>query len=401
MKALFLVCLTFATLASASIVNQPTDFKDKAVQQLLQEHLQKYGTMESFSAIQASIKVKDELSTYVTGHRDKKPDSPPIDANSLFDIGSITKSFTAAIALLAESDSKLKLTTTLSTYLPQYPHWGDVSIMSLMDMSSGLPNYSDAPKINYFMSKNLRQYWSQDDLINLVYFKEFNPPRKPGFFYSNTGYILMDKILSKAYNTPFQTLIIDKIIHPLNLKNTFYPIPEYPANVLPRLVRGYSYNVYDNPELLGQDVTENNLSWAGAAGAIVANSEDVVHWVEHLFIENKLLTKAQQEKMQRLISTSSGLPISATTEQNPYGFGLGIIQGYDAKIGRYWFYEGETLGYRAVYMYVPCNRVIIATLFNSATNHDNDHSRELILKIYNHLLETDEMLICGQDKMDV
>ncbi|OCH99114.1 hypothetical protein A8135_09665 [Legionella jamestowniensis] len=391
----------FTTLASASTPHESTESRDQAVQQFLQEHLQKYGAMEAFTAIQASIKAKDQLSTYTVGHRDKKPDSPAIDAHSLFNVGSITKSFTAALVLLAESDSKLKLAATLSNYLPEYPHWGDVYLTSLLDMSSGLPNYSDTPKLNYFFSKNLGQYWSQDELLNLVYSKEFNPPRKPGFFYSNTGYVLMDKIVSKAYNTPFQTLIVDKIIKPLHLKNTFYPIPDYPANVLSRLVRGYSYNVYDNPELLGQDVTENNLSWAGAAGAIVANSEDVIHWIEHLFIDNKLLTKAQQEKMQRLISTASGLPISATTAQNPYGFGLGISQGYDARIGRYWFYEGKTLGYRAVYMYVPCNRVIITTLFNSATNNDNDHSRELIVKIYNYLLENDEMLICGKDKMDV
>ncbi|CEK09331.1 serine hydrolase domain-containing protein [Legionella hackeliae] len=263
-----------------------------------------------------------------------------------------------------------------------------------------MPNYSEAPKINYLFSKNLRQYWSQDDLINLIYSKDFNPPRKPGYFYSNTGYVLMDKILTKAYKTPFKALLIDKIINPLQLKNTYYPVPEYPPEVLSRLVRGYGYNIYDNPELLGQDVTENNLSWAGAAGALVANSEDVIHWVEHLFIENKLLTKDQQQKMQQLVSLKTGLPITTTTEKDPQGFGLGIAQNYDAKIGRYWFYEGQTLGYRAIYIYVPCNKVIISTLFNSATNGENDHTRELMVQLYNYLLSKDEMLICGKNKMD-
>ncbi|WED42751.1 serine hydrolase domain-containing protein [Legionella cardiaca] len=389
--SVFFTC--FAAVAVATTSNN-------AINQILQQHLKKYGAEELFSGIQVSIKAKDKINTYTVGYRAHTPGSAPMDANTLFNIGSITKSFTAAIALLAESEGKIKLTDPLSNYLPDYPHWGELTLTSLFNMSTGIPNYSNTPTFNYLASKELRHYWSQDDLINLVYFKDYNPPRKAGFFYSNTGYVLMDKILTKAYEMPFQNLIVEKIIKPLNLKNTYYPIPDYPAPVLARLARGYSYNVYDNPELLGQDVTQNNLSWAGAAGAVVANSEDVIHWINDLFIENKLLSDAQKEKMQQLISLSSGLPLPITSAKDPLGFGLGISQGYDQKIGRYWFYKGETLGYRALYIYVPCNQVIISALLNSATNEENDHSRELVLSLYNHLLTKDEMLICGKNEIE-
>lgn len=361
---------------------------------LIKEHLRRYGPQEMFSAIQVSIKAKDKISTYTAGNRSFESGSKPISADDLFNIGSISKSFTAALAVMAESEGKLKLQNRLGNYLPAYPHWSQLTLSSLLNMSSGIPNYSEAPRINYLMSKNLRQYWSQPALINLVYSKQFNPPLKPGYFYSNTGYILMDMILSKAYNTTFKTLLLDKILTPLKLQNTFYPIPDYPVEVLQRLVRGYSFNVYDNPELLGQDVTENNLSWAGAAGALVANSEDVIHWIEHLFIDNKLLTPAQKKKMQTLISIPAGSPLTKTDTENPQGFGLGIVQIYDNKIGHYWRYMGETFGYRALYIYVPCNQVIISALFNSATNGENDQAHLLVEALYQQVLTQDNSLVC-------
>ncbi|KTD17754.1 serine hydrolase domain-containing protein [Legionella jordanis] len=394
-------CLYFLFLASISTClsasTPPTKAPltpNAAITRMLQAHLEKYGKDEFFSAIQVSVKVKDQLNTYVAGRRSRQADSEPITPEDLFDIGSITKSFTASLALLAEGENKLKLTAPVSNYLNDYPHWGDINLNRLLNMSSGIPNYSDAPKINYLMSQNLRQFWNATDLLALVYPKNVNPPRKPGYFYSNTGYILIQLILEKIHQTPFQALITDKIIKPLDLKNTFYPVPEYPAEVSKRLVHGYSYNIYDNPELLGQDVTDNNLSWAGAAGAVVANSEDVIHWVYELFLGNKLLNAHQKEQMQTLVSLSSGLPLKITHSKEPYGFGLGIAQGFDAKIGHYWFYEGETLGYRAIYMYVPCNEIIISALFNSATNQENDHARELVQNIYHYLLQQNQLLIC-------
>jgi D-alanyl-D-alanine carboxypeptidase len=366
---------------------------DDAIQAIINHHLEKYAHTEHFSAIQVSIKAGSQRNTYVAGTR-AISSAIPLTPTSLFDIGSITKSFTAALVLLAEGEGKIQVNAPLRNYLKDYPHWGDISLTELLNMSSGIPNYSNAPTINYLMSKNLRRYWSNEELIKLVYPKLSNPPRKTGYFYSNTGYVLMDMILSAQYKQSYSQLLMTKIITPLGLNNTFYPLPDYSPDVLTRLVRGYSYNIYDNPELLGQDVTENNLGWAGAAGAIVANSEDVLHWVEVLFEGNNLLTNAQKNHMQKIISTTTGKAIVTTDKDDDHGFGLGIVQGYSDKIGHYWFYEGETLGYRALYMYVPCNKVILVTLFNSATNQENDHAGELIQNLYANLLSKDNSLIC-------
>lgn len=377
-----------------SIFSNAALSKDNVIQDLMNDHLKKYAEIEHFSGIQVSIQAHGQLTNYVTGFRAIDPTSPEIKTTDLFDIGSITKSFTAALAVIAQTEGKLKLNDTLNRYLPQYSHWGNISLTNLLNMSSGIPNYSDAPTMNYVMSKSLKQFWSASSLINLVYSNQYNPPLKPGYFYSNTGYVLMDMILSKQYKISFKQLLTDKIIEPIALVNTYYPVPDYSKEVLARLVRGYSYNVYDNPELLGQDVTETNLSWAGAAGALVANSEDVVHWVDNLFLGEKFLTNAQKEIMQQVVSVNTGKPINRVNKENPRGFGLGIVQGFRKEIGNYWFYEGETTGYRALYMVVPCNQVIVVVLFNSATNSENDHGGELLEKLYLQTVTQDKSLIC-------
>lgn len=392
-----LLLIVFLPVSHAGPMEKKIDPWAK-LQSIVETHYQTYAEREHFSAIQAAVMAEGKIHNIVHGRRALDAAAEPITKEDLFEIGSISKSYTAALSLLAEAEKKLDLGHVVGDYLQQYPNWSDIRVEQLLNMSSGLPNYSDAPKLNYLWSKNLKQFWNNVELLALVYSQALNPPRKTGYFYTNTGYVLMDMILSSSYKKTFRQLLREKIIEPLGLNNSFYPLPTYPREVFTRMVRGYSYNVYSNPELLGQDVTENNLSWAGAAGGIVANAEDVVHWVYHLFISDKLLSSEQKKKMQTLISVKSGEPIQKLTKDDPRGFGLGIIKAYRPEIGDFWFYEGETLGYRAFYMYKPCNQVIISLLFNSATNSQNDQGGQLMMNLYQQLLKNNPQLVCEQPK---
>ncbi len=373
--------IAFAASELPKIPKIPVD----SFQNALDKYYQAYNQLEYFSGIQVSFKANGKLKTYTTGYRthDKKEAISPSD---LFQIGSITKSYTAALALLAEKEDHFNLDNPVKTYLEAYPHWQDLSLTSLLNMTSGLPNYSDSPKINIGFADNIKRYWNRAELVDLVYNKNCNPPLRTGYDYTNTGYILIDMILTASGQKSYSQLLDEQIFKPLKLNNTFYPIPSANTEISKRLVSGYAYNIYTNPELVGQDVRENNLSWAAAAGGIISNSEDVVRWVDALFLQNIVLTKEQQSKMQSLVSLKTGKPIKQTSAEEPRGFGLGVIEAYDEKIGRYWFYEGETLGFRALYMVVPCNKVIITALINSATNGDNDHSGELMQGLYQQVI---------------
>jgi len=70
------------------------------------------------------------------------------------------------------------------------------------------------------------------------------------------------------------------------------------------------------------------------------------------------------------VSTKTGLQIKEVDKNEPGGFGLGVAKVYKPGLGVFWFYEGETLGYRVVHAYFPYNHVIIAVGLNSQPRDD-------------------------------
>ena len=390
LKILAITCCSLASAKPSSATF------DSGAQQMLASHYLKYKNAEYFSAISLSVNLPNEkIKNYYVGYTSHQANAPAITASTLFQIGSITKSFTAAIMLQLEKEGKFKLSDPIKHLLLAYPKWGDITVEQLLNMTSGLPNYSDTPLWNTQEYQHPTHTWSNQQLIDFVYpTNSLNPPRKSGYFYTNTGYILADMIVQKVTLEYFASELERRMIKPANLMNTFYPLPTMSSDLAERLAHGYNYNQYDNPALVGQDAQTNNLSWAGAAGGLISTSEDITKWVKALFIDETILDKTQKISLTRMVSVNTGKPIKQTSENEPRGFGLGVIQSYDKSIGRFWFYEGETLGYRALYMYVPCNQVIISSIFNSATNSENDHSKELMLGIYQLALQNHPKLAC-------
>ena len=369
---------------------------DQSAQQILSDHYKKYKDLEYFSGAALSIAIPGQaIKNYYIGQVAQAANSQPISANTLFQIGSITKSFTAAVALQLEKEKKLTLQDSLTTWLPQYSKWSGTTIKSMLNMTSGLPNYSDTPAWNYEESQDLAHIWDNSQLVNFAYPPgTFTPPLKNGYFYSNTGYVLLAMIVEKTTGQSFKDELIKRTINRAQLTNTFYPDDHLDTHIKARLAHGYNYNGYDNPMLVGRDMHDTNLTWAGAAGAIISNSEDVIKWVRALFVGNTVLDAKQKIALTQLISIKTGEPITTTTAADPRGFALGVSAAYDKEMGHFWFYEGMTLGYRALYMYIPCNGLIISSIFNSAVNSENDHAGALMKEIFKLVMINNPTLVC-------
>ncbi len=383
-KNILLIAAVVLMILTAFYISYRYTSLDNNAESILNSHFKKYHDQEYFSGIALSVyQPGQEIKNYYIGKDAHDNTGKNIDANTLFEIGSITKSFTSAIILQLEKEKKLVLSDTLDKWLPEYSKWSTINIQALLNMTSGLPNYTDAPLLNAGMYLYPSRVYTNKDLINFVYpAGELSPPLKHGYEYTNTGYILASMIIEKITQHSLQTEIENRLIKTVPLTNTFYPVPDANKNISNRLARGYGFNPYTNPEQVGKDTSKVSLSWAAGAGAMISNSSDIIKWVRALFVEQTILDQTQKNHLMQMVSTTNGKPVTTVSNTERTAFALGVTQGYEKEIGKYWFYEGQTEGFRALYMYVPANGIIISSIFNSSVNTENDHAGELMKAVY-------------------
>jgi D-alanyl-D-alanine carboxypeptidase len=392
-KFKILLIFFLITLATFSYAANKEIFSNADFQKIVKQYFDQYSQKEYFSGVALSVYIpNNKIRSFYDGKISHESVSPAIDANTLFQIGSITKSFTAAIILQLEKQNKLKLIDTLDQRTTQYPKWNKTTIAKLLNMTSGLPNYTENPLWNAEIYYHPDHQWTDAELIRYAYGNNtFSPPLKKNYFYTNTGYVLLDNIISNITQHTYHEEIT-RLIEQANLKNTFYPIPNFDKSLQTRAAHGYNFNPYDNPALVGKDINPN-LTWAGAAGGLISTSEDIIKWVKELFTTDSILDTKQRHQLVTMNSVTTGKPIAKTDMKNPEGFGLGVAQMYENAI-RFWYYEGQTLGFRALYMYVPCNGIIISATVNSSTDHDNDHAKDLLLTIYKKIIHSNNEFAC-------
>jgi D-alanyl-D-alanine carboxypeptidase len=157
-----------------------------------------------------------------------------------------------------------------------------------------------------------------------------------------------------------------RLIASAGLKNTYYSAHLYPPLIARRVVAGY----YENDDrgfeaFAGRDVSRDTLAWAQGAGAIVSTPADVAAWTRALYQGTALLPARQRRELMSLVSTKSARPLDEPTADDPAGFGLGVAKRFDAHLGTFWFYQGETLGFRAAHLYFPQRDLVVAIFANS------------------------------------
>jgi D-alanyl-D-alanine carboxypeptidase len=355
----------------------------------LSNYLASRAATEHISAISLSILLPGGKSNInvTAGTTQYNRSGIPVTPSSLYQIGSITKSFTAATILQLEAEGKLSINQTVGTWLPQYPAWKDISIRRLLNMTSDIPTYDDKSSMLRAYAANPMKDWTPNELIAFVY-----PARKPGgtWLYSNTAYLLAQLIVERVTGKSYAGEIRRRFLNnpAIGLKSTYYESNLYPPAITERMVSGYFASTDpDNnglQPLFGKDMRTLSVSWAQGAGAIVSTPEDVTRWSRALY-EGPVLQSKQRAELMTLVSQSTGRSIPRTTPQEPRGFGLGVGAMLMPKMGRIWFYEGMTLGYRMTYVYIPKSHVIFAVGLNSQPDKKQDRVGQLMTEVYNRL----------------
>lgn len=291
----------------------------------------------------------------------------PISPDHLFQIGSETKSFTAATLLLLEAEGKLSLDDPIGKWLPQLPTaWQGITVRQLLNQDSRLYNYTDSDEFKDQLFKSeFKKQWTSNELVQFA----FDRSRCTTWCYSNTNFVLAGMIIEAVTGDSVKHAMNSRLFRPLHLHNTYY-IPDMP---LPRMAHGYSMNgtFQDEPK----DVTELNLSWGRTAGAIISNSHDMAIWLRNL-LNGKLLPKKQLTELMTTVKEG----------EEGSNYGLGIEQDFESFGQETWEHNGGTLGYSSWMVWLKESDLII-TIDVGVTAKDRTDINSLLRDLTDYLLQ--------------
>ena len=205
----------------------------------------------------------------------------PVRPDSVWQIGSNTKAFTAVLLLKLEAERRLSIDDPLGQWLPEYPQWRDVSIRRLLNMTSGIPSYDQQPAFQADYVAGRLTHFSAERLIGYA----VGAPTTSGYSYSNTNYVLAEMVIERVTGRSHADELQERLVEPLCLRDTHYREHLYPDSVTSRLPAGYSAldQIPGLSGLVGRDVSRDTLSWGRAAGGIISTTGDMTRWERALY----------------------------------------------------------------------------------------------------------------------
>lgn len=267
----------------------------------------------------------------------------PLKTDSIFRLGSITKQFTAAAIMMLAEQGKLSVNDDIHKYVPDFPTEDQVvTIANLLSHTSGIANYTED---EYIWTKLLPTQTTLDEM--LTEFAKHPMPLKTGeaMRYSNTGYVLLGKIIEVASKKSYADFIEQDIFAKLGMKNSSFGGTQLIAN------RAYGYSRSESGVVNADPI---NMMWPHAAGSLLSTVDDLNIWFTALR-SGTLISQASYKAM----ITPFILNDKTTSD---YGFGLGLFEvNKYAAIG----HGGGINGFITQAFYIPEEDLYVAVLNNS------------------------------------
>ena len=266
-------------------------------------------------------------------------------------IGSISKSFTAVLALKAVENKKLELNQTIDKWFPTIKDSEKITVKQLLNHRSGIYNFTN--NSNYITWST--QSKTEKEMVEIIKAggNNFTPDSKAE--YSNSNYVLLTYILEKTFMKSYSELLQEYIIKPIDLKNTYVF-----GKINTRNNESKSY------KFLGSWIEEPETDYTIllGAGAITSTTSDLTKFADALFGEQLLTTKS--------------LEIMKTVQEG-YGYGLFQIPFYNS-VG--FGHTGGVDGFSSVYSHFPEDNISYALTSNGTNINNNDISIAVLSAVY-------------------
>jgi CubicO group peptidase (beta-lactamase class C family) len=260
------------------------------------------------------------------------------DTNTIYRIGSITKTFTAALLMQLVEERKVKLDDPVEKYLPEIKSlkgYSDKTIITLRQLASHTSGLKREPDIQGASVGPVEQWESK--LLSSIPYTSFSSSPGTSFLYSNIGFAILGLTLERASGLPYIQLVQQRIFIPLHMDNTFFSVP---TNKMADIAEGFVISNKNSEGKINegtslQGTIDDTLGgYTVPCGGIYSTSLDMAKFALALMGKTVLL-KLESLREMRVTSAGAsyyglGLMVSRYKNLDFIGHG-GFVQGYLAQ----------------------------------------------------------------------
>jgi D-alanyl-D-alanine carboxypeptidase len=273
----------------------------------------------------------------------------PVEKDSIFEIGSISKTFTAIGIMMLQEEGRLSVNDRITKYFPQYPGWNDITLKHLLQHTSGIKELTETEP---FKSSQGRDWTPQEVIAGIAREPlDFEPGQKAK--YSNSGCIILGLVIERITGIAYGDFLTEKITKPLGMAHTMLGSNRA---LIPKRVSGYAYA----GNLMNAEYASLILPYA--SGGILSTPSDLIKLAK-VFRGEALLSETSIREMFAPVYLNNGTRYAAGDPGLilTFGYGLDSIVLKEKIIPAK---TGGISGFNAFFAYFPESQTMVAVTAN-------------------------------------
>jgi CubicO group peptidase (beta-lactamase class C family) len=277
---------------------------------------------------------------------------------SVFQLGSVTKQFTAIAILILEEQGKLNVHDPVSKYIADYPAGDKITLHHLLTHTSGIKDFTKMKALKDIAQKDVSPKEMVDFFKNEAV--EFRPGEK--FEYNNSGYVILGYIIELVSGKTYEEYIRKNIFEKAEMKQS-----RYASDVAIINKRAYGYQKKESGYV---NKTRISFTIPLSSGALMSTTEDMLKW-QNALNQNVLLGATAVKKAFTKYKLNNG-------EEFTYGYGWHLKEINGTPLREH---GGSVFGFKTMGVYVPSEDIYVIGLSNCDCNSPTLVTEDIALMV--------------------
>ncbi|MBT2623001.1 serine hydrolase domain-containing protein [Chryseobacterium sp. ISL-6] len=277
-----------------------------------------------------------------------------LNPDNVFQIGSMTKQFTAIAILILEQEGKLNVNDPVSKYIKDYPSGDKITLHHLLTHTSGIKDFTKMKSLSGIAQKEMKPEMMVDFFKNEPV--DFAPGEK--FEYNNSGYVVLGYLIELISGNTYEDFIQKNIFDKAGMSHSYYASDRI---VIPK--RAYGYHKKESGYV---NKTIISFSVPFSSGSLMSTADDMVKW-QNALNKNILLNSQETKKAFQKYHLNNG-------EEFTYGYGwhLKDINGIGIRE-----HGGSIFGFKSMGVHIPSEDIYVTGFSNCDCHSPTEATRNI------------------------